>query len=141
MHTYSLINHWSTHVKGKNDLKSYLINIRQCDDFLMYDDIRMNSRSQFFANKSKYYIYNPQNISLSYDLSSKHKRRGAVIQSVMNKSYESLDELKKENFLYITEQSLDIETYNIEKPFAKLYFFFEDKNLNQIMNNCPQLIN
>ena len=139
-HTYSLINHWSTYVKDKNDLKSYLINLRKCDDFLMYDDIKMNSRAQFFANKSKYYIHDPQNISLNHDLSSEHKRRGVVIKGIKDNSH-NLDDLKKENFVYITEQSLDIETYNIKKPFAELYFFFESKNLNQIINNCPQLLN
>ena len=140
LHTYSLINHWSTYVKDKNDLKSYLINIRKCDDFLMYDDLEMNTSAQFFANKSKYYFFDPQNISLNYDLSIKHKRREGIIQSIKDNTYSNVDELKKENFVYVTEKVLNIETYNIKKPFVKLYFFFQNKNLNQIINNCKQLL-
>jgi hypothetical protein len=140
LHTYSLINHWSTHVVGNNELKSYLIELRKCNDFLMYDDIKMKSNAQFFANKSKYYIHRPQNILLNYSLLLEHKRRENIIESIKDNSYKSLAKLKKENFVYISQKSLNIETYNIKKPFAKLHFFFEDKNLNQVISNCPNLL-
>ena len=91
-------------------------------------------------NKSKYYFFDPQNISLNYDLSIKHKRREGIIQSIKDNTYSNVDELKKENFVYVTEKVLNIETYNIKKPFVKLYFFFQNKNLNQIINNCKQLL-
>lgn len=136
-HTYSKLNHWSTFVSGNNEMKDFFINIRQCDDFMLYDDMNLGTHMNFFAAKSKYYKSNALNVYLDYSFFKEHKRRQNLINSL--ESTTNISEISNENFLYVSNKIYDFEVETIKKDYVNLYFFFTDKRINQLKNNCPNL--
>ena len=138
--TYSKINHWSTFTKGNQELKEFFLNIRECDDFLIYDDIALNTDMNFFAKKSKFYKDNHQNVSLNYNLFIEHNRRQEIIKNIENNNHSITENIKNENFLYVTKRNLDFNVNNTKKSFVNLYFFFTDDKTEYLKKNCPQFV-
>ena len=138
--TYSKIKHWSTYTYGNEKLKEYFISLRDCEDFLLYDNLKLSSSLNFFASKSRYYMFDPQNVSLDYNLLTEHYRREKIINAVSNSDINFVETAKEENFIYATKENLNYDVYNIKKPYINLYFFYKKNETKDLLKKCPNLL-
>jgi hypothetical protein len=139
--TLHKINHWSTQLKGEYELKSFFLNLRNCEDFIIFDNLKNNTDANFFASKSKYLSLN--NISLGHNaiLLEEHRRRLKLIENLDIISQNKINLLKEENFLYLTKNEIITDNiYYIKKNFGNLYFFFNDSKF-KLLKKCKALFN
>lgn len=140
-YTFKKINFWSTNIKKKNNFKEFFLALRNCEDFMLYDDTnRINQIDiNFLSSKSKYFKPESQNASLNYEVLQEHLRRKKNIELILYNSDFDSNHFLKENFLLITKK--DIEGNIINKPILNynFYYFFKKDNLIKIKNNCKIL--
>tara|TARA_B110000305_G_C19460045_1_gene653654 strand:+ start:3752 stop:5413 length:1662 start_codon:yes stop_codon:yes gene_type:complete len=144
MFTFNEISHWSTHMgKETNNFKSFFLNLRVCDDFKLYDNIRYKTSANFFSNKSKYFSNSNAHVSFNKELYDEHNRRKQIINRIKSKEIYILKDIKNEKFLYLTSKKEKIKKnlFFLDKPFGKLFFYFPENEILNMKKNCPNLFN
>ena len=143
-YTFKKLNHWSTFVEGEETFKDFFLNLRNCKDFMIYDDIGLNRDANFFSKKSRY--YKPDSVALgsNYYALLESKRREKIINLIKDKnetlSNREIEQLSKENFLYLSKSKDNNKFFTIKKEFGNLIFIFEDKQIEELRINCKGLI-
>ncbi len=143
-YTFKKLNHWSTFVDGEETFKDFFLNLRNCKDFMIYDEVGLGRDANFFSKKSRY--YKPDSVALgsNYYALLESKRREKIIDLIKEKN-ESLsdieiEKLSKENFLYLSKTEANNKFFTINKEFGNLIFIFENKQLEELKINCKGLI-
>lgn len=144
MFTFNKISHWSTHMgKENNNFKSFFLNLRVCDDFKLYDNIRYKTLANFFSNKSKYFANSNTNVAFNKELYDEHNRRKEIIKKIKSGENYNLKDIKNEKFLYLANNKEKIQqnVHILDKQFGKLIFYFPENEILNIKKNCPNLLN
>ena len=143
-YTFNEINHWSTFEPGNKEFKSFFLNIRNCNDFMIYDELDHNRNANFFASKSRYFKKNSTALGLNYQALIESKRREDILKKIKDDKIiltsSDIHNISKENFLYLSKNKINKKFYTIKKKFGYLVFIFDSIKLNKITNECNQLI-
>ena len=138
-YTFNKISHWSTHMGSENnDFKEFFLKLRECEDFLVYDNIKYSTTANFFSSKSKYFSKTNLNVAFNKNLYDEHFRRDAILKEIKSNHAKDLKKLKSENFLYVSNKNEEINKniYHIKKTFGNLIFFFNDAELLKLKKKC-----
>ncbi len=139
--TFSKINYWSTFSKGQEDLIKKFIYLRSCDDFLMFDDLKMKTDMNFISVKSKYFKPSAYNVALNHKLLTEHYRRKKIIDLIRKGEFDDKKLIENENFVYVSKNDLGIDFPMINSDNFFLYFIFNEKKLDNLKNKCKILFN
>jgi hypothetical protein len=144
LYTFQKLNHWSTFVPNDIEFKSFFINIRDCNDFMIYDELDYQRNANFFASKSRYFKKDSVALGLNLSILKETQRREKIIKMIkdqdLNLSIKDVKEISKENFLYLSKKDFNKKFYTIKKKFGNLIFIFDPIELEKLKNNCKSLV-
>jgi hypothetical protein len=140
--TFNKISHWSTHMGNQNNkFKKFFLNLRSCEDFLMYDNTRHATTANFFSSKSKYYAKTNLNVAFNKGLYDEHYRREFILEQIKSNKIENINDLIQENFIYISKKNEKNhpDLFVSQKPFGNLVFYFNNNQILILEKSCPLL--
>ena len=139
--TFSKINYWSTFSKNRKNVIEKFLALRSCNDFLMFDDLQMQTDMNFISIKSKYFKKGAYNVALDHKLLKEHYRRKKIIDLIRLNKVVDRKSIENENFVYISKNIIQIDFPMLKSDNFYIYYIFNDKEFNKLKSNCEILFN
>ena len=139
--TFSKINYWSTFSKNRKNVIEKFLALRSCNDFLMFDDLQMQTDMNFISIKSKYFKKGAYNVALDHKLLKEHYRRKKIIDLIKLNKVVDRKSIENENFVYISKNIIQIDFPMLKSDNFYIYYIFNDKEFNKLKSNCKILFN